>query len=1035
MKLMVCVALLGAGAASQFANHDDQRFSMSNGYFKVVGRGPEVIGLRVDPNGKGEYGRNWLVSMGFRGVKATGRSRVIAGPARVRITDIIAQRLYTIRVCKPRRADRLQPGHTLGQSFTVRDGQITRLEVRLPTWHTSTSGATLRLRRGGPGGEVVAQRRLSNVRDNSWQELVFDPQGPGTYYVELADPEGTIGWWSRGERRYSGGRAYADGRPLDNAERALRVYGGRTVAEGTVVYSLGGRQLRAELRLSPGRGEAVGGCPLLMRWRWDNTGYDVSKRSVPFKRFFTDNFRYMPVEQLKRWKESDGWYALRFGGCSWIEADGTDNFDLRFSGDDLGLAWHVSDDEATLQLGSRLQPEGGRWRTWLGVEVLARRDALPEEWPRFSLPDRSGGHEATIFFYERAFTYGAVWGPAAWHEWNALGRLWHAGPHIDAIRRNLEHYPISEEGYVHTWGARPGWPFPDNTKYDTRHFDTNARFILACWRYAAWTGDREFLKRQADRIRRAMEYQLTTLRGREGLIVTASKDVTGRHKGVGNNYWDILPFGHLDAYANVVWYASLEAMAQIEEMIDAGGGVQTTAPRHSPEFYRDLAEKARRAYNAAFWDEEKGRYIGCIDVDGKRHDYGFTFLNLEAMAYGLADRRQAERIYRWMETEPTSSGEADTYTRWIFAPRATTIHNPRWNEEKGKLEDVAEEPWWHFGWHGTAFGDQCQDGGAILYTSFYDLMARTRFRGPDDALGRWRAIMGRVRMPDRLCGGPPLYRGEIPQQIMPGQVGVDVPFPESSLVPCWLVYGVLGANATSRGLEIEPHLPSDWPWIEIHNLAYRGLSLNVRATRREVVIKCEAPGYEFTWRRELGAEGKVVFRQPPAPVRFPQRPVWLPEPKWKAEWIWLADREAPRAWFRHSLPLTTPARSAWLAITADNRFRLIINGKEIGEGNNWNAVYRYDIARYLRRGTNIIAVEAHNTDGPAGLLAEGEVLTADGRKVAIRTGTHWRVSDRAAAGWLSAGFDDSGWHPATAYGRPPVAPWGPMPDPAPPTRR
>lgn len=36
---------------------------------------------------------------------------------------------------------------------------------------------------------------------------------------------------------------------------------------------------------------------------------------------------------------------------------------------------------------------------------------------------------------------------------------------------------------------------------------------------------------------------------------------------IGNNYWDILPFGHLDAYANIVWYASLEAMVQIEEML------------------------------------------------------------------------------------------------------------------------------------------------------------------------------------------------------------------------------------------------------------------------------------------------------------------------------------------------------------------------------------------------------------------------------------------------------------------------------------
>jgi hypothetical protein len=583
------------------------------------------------------------------------------------------------------------------------------------------------------------------------------------------------------------------------------------------------------------------------RVTWDNSGYDTSAAAVPFYRFFTDNLRYMPVEQLKRWPYRDGRYELSFDGAKWIEADGTGAFDLRFAAPDLGLAWQLDGTQTSLLLTSQPQTGDGAWQAGLDLELRARDDALPEDWPRFALPGAKATAEANRFFYERAFTWPGVWGGAAWFEWDAVTRAWQLGEHLPAMARMLRDYPISDEGYVHTWGATAGWPFPDTSKYDTRHFDTNARFILACWRYAAWTGDPGFLTHQAERVRRAMDYQLTVLHGQDGLLVAASKDGDGKHGGVGNNYWDILPFGHLDAYANSLWYASLEGMAQIEELLASAGGAQTTAPVRTPAWYRGLAAKARQAYNATFWDEAAGRYIGCVDIDGGRHDFGFTFVNLEAMAYGLADEAQVKRIYHWMEAEPTSSG------------KASTLHNPRWNPDKGKLDDVPQDPWWFFGWHGTPYGDQCQDGGAILYTSFYDLMARSRFLGADNAWSRWQAILGRVNEPDRLCGGPPLFHGEQPQQLPPGSVGVDVPFPESGLVPCWLLYGVLGVDATSQGLVIRPNLPAGMPWAEVDNLGYHGLPLTIRATRDEVTITCHAVGHELDWRQKLDADGRAVF--------------------------------------------------------------------------------------------------------------------------------------------------------------------------------
>ena len=834
--------------------------ALDNGYFRAALDGARIVSLRMDPEGKGRYGPNRVIDLGFADLAAGDTTRRVQAKGSVTIERLTATRDDNLVVPDGGLAVRLEPGRSLGQSFVVKGGHARRIEAHLPTWHTGDSSATLSLRRDGPGGAVIARRRIENAEDNAWQPLEFEPQGPGRYYIELSGADGEIGWWCGARRRYADGQAYADGEPVADMERAIRVFIRRSVGPADFAIRAEGPRLILETIVRPVEGEEERERPLDMKLHWDNTGYDVSADSVPFFRFYSGEMRYMPVQQLKRWAERDGWYERGLGPTAWVEADGTGNHDLRFHGRDLRLRWRVGGAEGLVRCTTSPIPEGSAAANRVTIEVLPRDDALPAHWPRFAGPHAAQAHDANLFFYERAFSYPPIWGAAPWHEWNAITRLWQSGPHLESLRQDWERYPIDDEGYAHTWGGNAGWPFPDNSKYDTRHFDTNARFILACWRYAAWTGDLGFLRRQAERLRSAMRYQLTVLRGEEGLILTDSPDVNGRHLGVGNNYWDILPFGHLDAYANAVWYASLEAMAQIEEMLADPGDGDPAA--REPAFYRTLAAKAREAYNRTFWDDDKGRYIGCIDVDGRRHDYGFTFVNLEAMAYGLADAARARRLYRWMEEEPTHSGEADTYTRWIFAPRATTIHNPPWDPESGKLADVPQEPWWFFGWRGTPWDEQCQDGGAILYTSYFDLMARTRHLGPDNAWRRWEEILGRWRLPDRLCGGPPLFRGEHPQQVHPGSVGLDIPFPESGLVPCWLLYGVMGIEPTSRGLEIAPRLPEALPWFEAHNVAYHGLDLTIRVEKDRVAIRWNENGRARQWRHELDADGRALFIVP-----------------------------------------------------------------------------------------------------------------------------------------------------------------------------
>ncbi|MDP6380708.1 MAG: hypothetical protein QF662_05110, partial [Phycisphaerae bacterium] len=277
------------------------------------------------------------------------------------------------------------------------------------------------------------------------------------------------------------------------------------------------------------------------------------------------------------------------------------------------------------------------------------------------------------------------------------------------------------------------------------------------------------------------------------------------------------------------------------------------------EFLRKHARKVHRQYNQTFWDAKKGRYIGCIDSHGKVRDFGFTFVNLEAMAYGLADAKQVRKIYNWMENGASATGRRDIYSKWKFAPRATTVRNSTiWRENPNEFN-----PWWStdypgFNYTGRRFSDQIQDGGTSLYISYYDIMTRIRFLGIDRTWQRFSEIMKRYSCPDRLSGGPLMYCGENPQHGVPGSVGTDRPFPESGAVPASFLYAFIGANAGSAGLRIKPDLPGELEFAGVENLYYAGHRYDLRVSRNSVEVVRQSDGK--TIERKIRPGGSVLIK-------------------------------------------------------------------------------------------------------------------------------------------------------------------------------
>lgn len=390
------------------------------------------------------------------------------------------------------------------------------------------------------------------------------------------------------------------------------------------------------------------------------------------------------------------------------------------------------------------------------------------------------------------------------------------------------------------------------TQYDTRHDINGQCYVRACATYFWWSRDINFLRCNINRMRIALRYVMTEHQalekkyvfntwvghdGRTGLKPKpdGSKGQASGH-GVGDNYWDLIPFGHMDGYATILYYEALQCMASLEKEIEAHPewGVAGGVLKFDADTLLKHAAEVKTEGNKLFWNPKTGRFIPGIDADGKTHDYGFTFLNFEAIYYDFATPEHAKTIMGWLNGERIVDGDtaqgADIY-HWRFAPRATTKRNTEHYVFVWTIPQTI--PW----------GGQVQDGGAVLGWSYHDLMSRLKVLGPDNA---WNRLQEIVKWFDEVqaAGGYRAYydgkrEGTLQGSGTAGGLGLDSEFFESVLVPQIMLDGFLGFKPMADGFRINPQLPSDWPELEINNIHLHNLTLRVRATRDAIEIMKE----------------------------------------------------------------------------------------------------------------------------------------------------------------------------------------------------
>lgn len=412
-----------------------------------------------------------------------------------------------------------------------------------------------------------------------------------------------------------------------------------------------------------------------------------------------------------------------------------------------------------------------------------------------------------------------------------------------------------------------------HTTCDTRHNINNSNFIRGSHDYFLWTRDITFLRDQIGRLRRAlrfMEREFDTRRrrcvyttwpgheGRSGVRYVDGKKQIVKGEGIGSNYWDLLPFGGEDALATIYYRDAVQDLAELEEEIGKHPEwcVAAGAEAFDPSDLRQHADEVRAYGQKRLWNEATRRF-GTVDLDGNLHDYGFVFLNNEAVYYGFASAEQARSIQAWLSGDRLVAGDTSTgpdIYHWRFGPRSTTKRNTDYYFWAWSSPETI--PW----------GYQVQDGGAVLGWSYHDLMRLLVSAGPDAAAPRLGEIL-RWFDETQAEGGYRAYyakdpsRGSLQGGNVPGGLGLDREFFESVLVPQVMLYGFMGFEPRPDGFSIRPRLPSAWPELTITHIGLHGHVLDLRAARDGTVTVSGT-----------GPEGATLWVEAPAGVSIVASP-------------------------------------------------------------------------------------------------------------------------------------------------------------------
>ena len=143
-------------------------------------------------------------------------------------------------------------------------------------------------------------------------------------------------------------------------------------------------------------------------------------------------------------------------------------------------------------------------------------------------------------------------------------------------------------------------------------------------------------------------------------------------------------------------------------------------------------------------------------------------------------------------------------------------------------------------------------------------------------------------------------------------------------------------------------------------------------------------------------------------------------------WIWASqtlDKQTIHLWKTFNIPQSNPATNADLRVSADNAFRVWMDGQEIGNGSDWRTLSIYKLSGRLEPGTHVLAVEGFNDCDKAGVIFGMTVNLANGQTLHVPSDQSWRVVPLSVTSWQTDTRPSSDWPGATFIANLRQPPW------------
>jgi GH15 family glucan-1,4-alpha-glucosidase len=248
--------------------------------------------------------------------------------------------------------------------------------------------------------------------------------------------------------------------------------------------------------------------------------------------------------------------------------------------------------------------------------------------------------------------------------------------------------------YLHSlFGRSQPTQFPLRPKYYSGHhtlsLDGNALLVIACFNYASYTGDLDFVRTHWDALKRAVYWLEGQALGESSLL----------YQEAYSDWADSLArTGHV-LYTNVIYWKVLSEMADFSKKI---GSADDIGP------WQEKAQQTKEAIQAELWRSDLGYFVTSQQLDNLS-----SAGNLLAIAWGLATKKQASSILQALDQLGMAEPVPTKVMQGIVPKRFIAIEN----RLAGIPEYHTKAAWlWLGAWHAIslAHAGRTADADEIL---------------------------------------------------------------------------------------------------------------------------------------------------------------------------------------------------------------------------------------------------------------------------------------------------------------------------------